>query len=828
MSVTNRKMFRRDARNKLRNMGGIMASSEPLIQEVAKFNVGGGVNFGALEQRYTGTPGIKRLRSEVDGPGVKTIQSRQAPLFSFGQTKQNIFGQNYNVFQPGLTEPTDVSRLSGQNFETQKAFDLTREELLGRQKLNNLIGKAESLGFLEKPTVSKTEVEEFIRNETGTPFFEASEALINSLSQPAEPGEDTSKRNLGIFARELAKYTMLPGTITADVLKKTGEFILKTNPKRVEGILSGKIPMPEGVDIIALGASSGLTDERLQELGVPIDKINAMKKVRAEGLNNLERKVTIFDDQAKAAEDKRIADQIEFRKKEDIMAGRTDVDPDLVRIQEQLRFRDKESKRAVAGGAPDPAQTMTEEGVKALQDQISGGRVSSGTLEDGTKVQTLGVTADQGTEAKHANASKKAVESGDLSGVKQEVENTIKSGVGTGGALKQLMKEFTDNAPEYKGLDRGLAIAKIGFAMAAGQSPNAITNIAKALSDGADMFIEDNAKRDAFNRQVQLSALQYGLGEVSKQRAQARADIRSRDTYVVGKDGVTIDGEFFEEGRTVTLNEAQVQKLGGKMKNLATLEAFAELKEIALDEYEAKFGGDPGKFSDAEKQKSFFLENLEKAEDASIAISVLDQVKKIVQDPERGLFTRGARGALGRLYTQGRVFFGLEAGEIYNSQEEVRAKVLSALSDVVSVTIGSTQSANSISDRDVLYQVIEPYFSGIVTNVGTADNPRFQLNLKDEKLITQQMDAAISKLLKSQGQALSAAQNARNILYQMPRIKGFTGSGADLIKGLEGRAAVFDIAGTDYQSKDPSDLTIPTFDIVKNDQGLLDLKRFGG
>ena len=43
MSVTNRKMFRRDARNKLRNMGGIMASSEPLIQEVTKFQNGGNV-----------------------------------------------------------------------------------------------------------------------------------------------------------------------------------------------------------------------------------------------------------------------------------------------------------------------------------------------------------------------------------------------------------------------------------------------------------------------------------------------------------------------------------------------------------------------------------------------------------------------------------------------------------------------------------------------------------------------------------------------------------------------------------------------------------------
>ena len=43
----------------------------------------------------------------------------------------------------------------------------------------------------------------------------------------------------------------------------------------------------------------------------------------------------------------------------------------------------------------------------------------------------------------------------------------MKGGAGAQQAgLKQLMKEFTDNAPEYEGMDRGLAIAKIGFAMA--------------------------------------------------------------------------------------------------------------------------------------------------------------------------------------------------------------------------------------------------------------------------------------------------------------------------------------------------------------------------
>jgi len=44
MTVTNRKMFNRGARNKVRQMGGIMASSEPLIQEVARFQPGGSVD----------------------------------------------------------------------------------------------------------------------------------------------------------------------------------------------------------------------------------------------------------------------------------------------------------------------------------------------------------------------------------------------------------------------------------------------------------------------------------------------------------------------------------------------------------------------------------------------------------------------------------------------------------------------------------------------------------------------------------------------------------------------------------------------------------------
>ena len=40
---------------------------------------------------------------------------------------------------------------------------------------------------------------------------------------------------------------------------------------------------------------------------------------------------------------------------------------------------------------------------------------------------------------------------GQESNIKETVQEAVRSGIGTGGALKQLMKEFTSNAPNMKG-----------------------------------------------------------------------------------------------------------------------------------------------------------------------------------------------------------------------------------------------------------------------------------------------------------------------------------------------------------------------------------------
>ena len=810
MSVTNRKMFNRAARNKVRQMGGIMASSEPLIQEVAKYQFGGNVDI--LSEIRNMSPEIRSafIRSlgnppKRTGTRSQTVVSQQPPLFSLGKTKKDILNRDYNVFEPGNTAPTtDISNV----------LNMNTQELLQRQNLNRIIGKAKSLGFLEKPNVSKSEVEEFVRSETGTPFFEASDAFLKSLSGP-------SQTRYGALGKELLKYSLLPGVATADVLKKTNEFLSEAPTGTVEGILEGKFPMPAGVDIIALGANSGLSDDRLRELGVPIDQINAMKKVREEGLGQLERKVSVVDEEAQKAEEQRLKDQLAFRKQEDIIAGRTDVDPDLARIQEQLRFRDKESKRAIEGGAPDPTQTMTEEGVKALQDQISGGRISSGTLEDGTKVQTLGVTADQGTKAKLEAESKKVLGGeGDINNVKGQVTESFKTGVGVKGAIKQFIDEFVSNAPEYKGMDKGLAIAKIGFAMAAGESPNAITNIAKALSDGADMFIEDNAKRDAFNRQVQLSALQYGLGEVGKQRAQARADARNFKTYVVGKGGYTDkNGKVYKEDEMVELSVADILKDGGKMKNLSSLTAITERRKFQLDEIELQIkkaqlkneleggGVDPLNYTAAVSEAEKYNKAMSIAEDSTRAIAMFDGVLKTLDDPELEFFSRGLFGGVGTAIDKGAVFFGVKVDEKFKTQKDIEDRMLQALPEITRVALGSTQSANSISDRDVLLQIIRPYFGGLIQE---DDNGMFSLNLVSKERVVSKINGAIDKLLSSQVQSLQEADAIYNRLSGVRRVESTNRTGLQMIGTDLPRRAVFDLsAGAKGM--------VPTFDIIEKD-----------
>ena len=773
MSVTNRKMFRRDARNKLRNMGGIMASSEPLIQEVAKYQFGGGVDI--LSEIRNMRPEIRSafLQSlgnppKRTGARSQTVVSQQPSIFSANIQGSTLSGQpTYSM--SNQQEPIFFKDLNKRNI-----FEQETQDLLARQNLNKIIGKAKSLGFLEKPNVSKSEVEEFIRNETGDSTFEASKALLEKLSGP-------SMTRYGVIGKEILKYGLLPATAMRDVTRATLQFLKDTPDSTVEGILAGDVPLPAGVDIIALGANSGLSDDRLRDLGVPIDQINAMKKVRAEGLGELERKVSVVDEEAQEAEKERLKEQEAFRKQEDIRTGRIDVDPEAARIQEQLRFRAEEDKtkdqyfQGEPSKTPDPNRREKPESFP--------------------ETGTLGVTADQGTEAKLAAESKKVLDGeGNVDNVKNQISDVVKTGVGTKGALKQLMKEFTDNAPEYKGLDRGLAIAKIGFAMAAGESPNAITNIAKALSDGADMFIADNAKRDAFNRQVQLSALQYGLGEISKQRTQARADARTFTEFAVGDKPVTWKGTTYQPGQSIRISNQDYFNNGGKLPPGLISEKLLTANQSALNARLKNNAALSKKLLEMKsmtitEQKAFvddFAALHRKASQAETAGTLIESVIKRAPD------VVGLGPALQSAGARFTALFGYNAPAGWNTRDLTVQDLTAALQSVIPATLGETQSANSISDRDVSLLIQSFISGGIITQKG--DEPGiFNFATTTQEKFINSLQNGLRAVRQAQVSALTEMTAIENqMLYLLTPDQRIGSSALDPIK----KTGIFAPGGT--------------------------------
>ena len=446
-------MFRRDARNKLRNMGGIMASSEPLIQEVARFQNGGGV--------------------------------------------LNFINKYINPIDP-------------------KTGNLKAMQYLYERTL---------------PDEAKTRAE-------GTGYFPRASAVLTDpkYQAPVDRVETVPQQ----YMRNIGKFADVIGSGGLDLLLQSSSAANRLGASQISGeglkaIFAGEIPM-KNVD------GTTMTQDQFQAQVANSTQLTADEKRRMFGMT----------DEFLAQGDDELAKYLPTKE---------GIQEQIKKAQEEQKeadvstMREQERKRAIEGGMLDPSQQAD---LETVQDEMSGGRISS------EAPQTLGVTADQGTEYEHKLATDEFRKSGNLDNVKKTVQNTVNSGIGTGGALKQLINEFTSNAPEYEGMDKGLAIAKIGFAMAAGQSPNAITNIANALSQGADMFLKDDEQRRNFKRQVELAGLQYGLGEISKMRTEARAQARQDRNlkYFVAGEDMTFDGVKYGKDDIVAVSEGYIRERG--------------------------------------------------------------------------------------------------------------------------------------------------------------------------------------------------------------------------------------------------------------------------
>ena len=184
--------------------------------------------------------------------------------------------------------------------------------------------------------------------------------------------------------------------------------------------------------------------------------------------------------------------------------------------------------------------------------------------------------------------------------VKQDTPNAeIKTAIEKGtGSPEDLKAEFLKLLPKYDDdpSAQGLEIAQMFFNIAAGDSPDALTNIAEGLKKSVPAFIKRKDKRKAFERETELLAAKY---VIQRREADRNRGFQKTDYYVT-KDFEGPDGQKYTKGQPLKLNDqafSLLQKQGltgnlvsgtlyGKMlDNAAKVEKEKIKNAKGLDDY---------------------------------------------------------------------------------------------------------------------------------------------------------------------------------------------------------------------------------------------------
>lgn len=549
-------------------------------------------------------------------------------------------------------------------------------------------------------------------------------------------GGNLPQRPVTAYSGTAAQFRRLPRSVQQQVLEAEN-----TN-RGIAGALAqagkyGSIPIELGYgaitgayDLARRGLQGvGLADPSVQEETRPLGLFGMFDEMQEKGapLQNtyeLEGMLAMQQGEVDPAIAKAVQNQMFQQQADEIMMPEVEVD-----TPEQAARKKAEQAAATeaAGG-----QFTTDLGGEEAELRMT--RPGDGAERDAGRAP-MAATDPQIIAAKKGELGpQKQVEALITTGTQEEQEKS----------LKDLMAEFTGAAPKYEGMDKGLAIAKIGFAMAAGQSPNAISNIASALEKGAEDFIKDKKDRDAFNRQVQLSALQYGLGEQSKIRAQKRADERNLMKFVN------------DDGDVITVSMADYMANGRKIpEGLRTETMYTADQKAIVDRYKAFLDAqeemNKRKYmtrADVRTDREAYADAVEIASQAENTAFVLENVMKMNADGE----LTGAANALKTGAAKVGAFLGIEVPESFDNKQLAITQLKGALQGVIKVTLAGTQSANSISNRDVEL-LIQGFLADGIMNVDS--NGVLTFANVPAKVINQSLKNGLQAVRTAQAKALN-------------------------------------------------------------------------
>ena len=755
MIVSNRKLFKkRPARDNLNQAAGIMASSPELMGEVQGFDNGGNVQLpGSVGSIVQMLDTINEL-PEIVVKGIKSKFSPKTPVNPIQEVPVIMPNgePGFAIYENGelkgyTSSPSSKPMIKDRSRQVDEIASEVRPPVnVSSTSISNLLrglvgadkGKSEAVQEFE-------EAKE--RGELGIQDSRLLE-MLGGRGGYAEKGLTGILR----LVPELQEFVGdLSGSALGLLGKQTDETKLKSVGSTLPGVnyrsgdFPGRVPTDTPFKVLDREGFRGQEAKILEELGPAVDmedpnknEIQAMLERIQKGQEDTERM------KGPVAPTTSLSSRVEKVKAE--RDAFFDMDQRAILAgQAREKFFDPLSvekfleQRPIATeiGGEDPRVDLPPGAFPKADKQVEelNNIVSENKKYDGDN-KTFDAMGDLDTEAKQT--------------IVNQTNNIVETT--TGSNLDQLMKEFIGKAPEYEGISPGLARMKIGFAIAAGKSADGIQNIADGLSLGADILIKDKSEKDAFNRQVKLSALQYGLGELSKERAQARVDARTFNTFIASKD-VTWNGTEYKAGTPIEISNTELLK-NGLPKEFTKADVFLEL-ETAITERQSDFNEALQKayenniIEDAQfdKRRKTYSDNVSKFVDATVGGEYLDKAILMLADEDQSI--TGLKGAGKTFLRKLADAIGVDVNESYKDQETFRKNVKIGFQKLITTYFKSVQSANSISNFDVT-QLADAFIDAAILDGGT-----LSFTFKNPEILISQLQQTSKQFKNSQRDALA-------------------------------------------------------------------------
>jgi len=304
--------------------------------------------------------------------------------------------------------------------------------------------------------------------------------------------------------------------------------------------------------------------------------------------------------------------------------------------------------------------------------------------------------AAQVAEAPASDAAAQVAEAFDKPMTKPEATKTI----------QDYKNKFLEAMPEYEGVseeEKGYRFIEAGLRVMAGQSSNAIENIATGLKGLGAEFAKDEKEKRAYDRQVDLSAAKYSLEGIQRDEVAAQALAKEKrglfnKVFVVRKgQSFEYNGKMYEENDRIIPTVGSLQD-GTFPIDAVSSEAFS-LEQIKRDAVALKAKTD-ALFNKVEPPSKFVSSQIKYIEastqiKANVAISNL--LKEAVVPLQAGKVT-GGLNALKTFAQRIKNFTGLDIPYADETPDAYRDKVSRAIT--ANITSLLNEGNRTVSDAD--------------------------------------------------------------------------------------------------------------------------------